>query len=526
MKRIVPVLLFLFVSEITWPQEMFAGWPYDCGKNQIIVLGGFQWGDADITPLRDSMMVWLNYGRDYPQGNRIQQIYDQHDFDRYSLESRQNINATGLLSCVIDTIDVKKNGSKYNTTVYWRILWSDPITHHLIQDYPMVTELKGYASERGAVNAIQRMPFKKDIDALYGGVYDHLKLWERPKCRILTVDKIEKGKAKSVTINHGAWQMTLKGMKFIVFVKSNNRWEKAGVLQCTQPTGRNTAECEVVKGGKEIQLAIEDQNEIVAIQCEEALARNTVEGIIERYQRKPEDIRAQKMHKCLLNEKDALIEYKPTMQIDEFTGENENVVQLLRDNVVSNLKNVSRINAYDGKKQLSIIKPDYIIKGEVLGIRYDKEERSLFPCKCVIWYRLTFVNPTTNETVISPIFTLIGSASDEPFAQNKALGKNRFCMSYLLNTYFPIISKVLTVDEMEKDKALAVTIGIGTGSDVSEDTRFTVYQQSSLAKWEVIGELMVVGSEAANAQCKVLKGGKDIFRAIEMGSTLYVISHK
>lgn len=101
-------------------------------------------------------------------------------------------------------------------------------------------------------------------------------------------------------------------------------------------------------------------------------------------------------------------------------------------------------------------------------------------------------------------------------------------MRRYIEAYFPLEARIVEAVDVKQGKVQTLYINLGTYSQVNPKTKFIVYELKKVGNDQVreqIGELRVEKVNGDNLSlCKVKKGAKEIYDAMQSGKELLVIS--
>lgn len=255
---------------------------------------------------------------------------------------------------------------------------------------------------------------------------------------------------------------------------------------------------------------------------------------------------------------------KEVVCIESFTYPSDigsNVVTSLRNKVIEGINAMDRVKLVDAesdpilrgererRSQESAINDEnsrmesmktlgakYVISGHIVSMEavrsVDSNGRVSYSGAVV--YQLKVYDLANGTIVATKDFNQSGLTGGVGSTKMEAIiGSFDFCklnMERFVDDVFKIVGKIEEMSEVKKDEAKAVYINLGEDRGIQKGQKFEVYTERQVVgrtTKKLIGELQVEAVEAGDLSlCKVKKGGKEIFAAINDRSVVTVVSKK
>ena len=136
-------------------------------------------------------------------------------------------------------------------------------------------------------------------------------------------------------------------------------------------------------------------------------------------------------------------------------------------------------------------------------------------------YVITMIKPNSKESSTSFMFTTRGnSMSGEADAIADACKMVKLSMTKMMEKVFPVVGKIVLIDNAKDDKALTVYINLGASNGIKKGQKFDVAIMKDVAGEQVaknIGTLTATEVSDTKTLCKVNSGEVDIFTSVNSG---------
>lgn len=176
----------------------------------------------------------------------------------------------------------------------------------------------------------------------------------------------------------------------------------------------------------------------------------------------------------------------------------------------------------------------YLIQGQIISMTASREKDSegKIYYKGDVSYTLKVIDPSNGTLKGTQTFKhngLTGSrgnTSDEAIL--KTLDYVKISMSDFVDEQFKMEGTIVQSGEVKKEKVKTVYIDLGKKRGVQESQKFVVFEEISIVgeiSRQEIGQLNVKEVlSAGRSLCKVTKGGDRIYKALQAGTPLIIVS--
>lgn len=131
------------------------------------------------------------------------------------------------------------------------------------------------------------------------------------------------------------------------------------------------------------------------------------------------------------------------------------------------------------------------------------------------------IKPNSKESSTSFMFTTRGnSMSGEADAIADACKMVKLSMTKMMEKVFPVVGKIVLIDNAKDDKALTVYINLGASNGIKKGQKFDVAIMKDVAGEQVaknIGTLTATEVSDTKTLCKVNSGEVEIFTSVNSG---------
>ena len=220
---------------------------------------------------------------------------------------------------------------------------------------------------------------------------------------------------------------------------------------------------------------------------------------------------------------------KANVLVENFTAEGgytDSDVRTLRENVIRALIKTMRVNVLDAENSKATDKQYTLVKGHLQKPAVssqtveDKGERFTLT-EVNLNYVITMIKPNSKESSTSFMFTTRGnSMSGEADAIADACKMVKLSMTKMMEKVFPVVGKIVLIDNAKDDKALTVYINLGASNGIKKGQKFDVAIMKDVAGEQVsknIGTLTATEVSDTKTLCKVNSGEVDIFSSVNSG---------
>lgn len=246
---------------------------------------------------------------------------------------------------------------------------------------------------------------------------------------------------------------------------------------------------------------------------------------------------------------------KYTIYADDFSSEVKipnRALTMIRLAFIDGIRNTNRVNIIDALaagRDLSLspledarrFRAEYLLKGNVLKReatddgsthrRYHSRENS-YKEKFVI--RLDLIRTSDGVSISTRNYEETGSASGKDATQYSALEYALINVPYemglFVENYFKVYGSILRIATAKRDKAKTVYINLGYDDPIKKGVRLEVVESGMLEGHSIekkVGEVRITEIMGPKISlCKVNKGEKNIYNALNEGKTLKLISRQ
>lgn len=512
MKRTLTLILMFVTCLATFAQQD------DPNSRRNLMVGSFS--GQRSSELRKAVLEDL-------VGTHRFNVYEESVYRNLPKEVREKIVLHGIVSGNVKSLKTekktwettasdgtKKTNSRWESEMEWSITITDPQTDKTITTKNF-TNYGSHSTERE----------KAELDALTLGnkIISFFENQYPVTTTIVTLDDVNKNKAKSATIAVGSKSSIYRGMEFDASIRTADKWKKIGELKIKEINSETQSTCNITSGGKEIKDAFEEGLEI-------SLTSHAIPSLLTIFTNKKIAPR--------------LGDIKPddnarrNILLGTVTG-NSSYTQDLHTQLTEALRTSHRAAIFsqseynkltDSQRAATTIHG--ILSGYVIDCsttseqleNFMKETYTLWTTK-VRWVA-SIVNPASGEMIYLTIRTGSGSSKESGSKSVEAALKNASAdIDDLLYQTFPLDGSIATLDEADKKKARTVTIDLGSKDAVYKGLTFAVFVQDATSEWENIGRLEITDIvDDGHSTCKVTKGGADIKKALEEGIPNRIVS--
>lgn len=225
-----------------------------------------------------------------------------------------------------------------------------------------------------------------------------------------------------------------------------------------------------------------------------------------------------------------------TVIVGDVSGKSAAVVKY---QIIYGLSTTTRVNIFDSRQYNKLPKEmqnaisvdaiftanvDSLVTRKVKTGTTDKNGKPETKWVSNCYVTLKVLDPKTNAPLATSKLTGYGSNLNKAEEAEDAATMT-ICndLNSFVDEYWPVRGEILTLNEVNGNKAKSVTINLGSSSSVYGNMQFSVFNPAN----ENLGELQMKEiSSSGKSVCKVTKGGENIKTAIENGAKLRVVSHK
>ena len=225
---------------------------------------------------------------------------------------------------------------------------------------------------------------------------------------------------------------------------------------------------------------------------------------------------------------------KANVLVEKFTAEGgytDSDIQTLRENVIRALVKTMRVNVLDTENCKATDKQYTLLKGHLQKPAVssqtveDKGERFTLT-EVNLNYVITMIKPNSQESSTSFMFTTRGnSMSGEADAIADACKMVKLSMTKMMEKVFPVVGKIVLIDNGKDGKALTVYIDLGASNGIKKGQKFDVAIMKDVAGEQVaknIGTLTAIEVSDTKTLCKVNSGEVDIFSSVNSSVDMVV----
>lgn len=171
----------------------------------------------------------------------------------------------------------------------------------------------------------------------------------------------------------------------------------------------------------------------------------------------------------------------------------------------------------------------YVISGVVMDYythRYFRTKDTKYPTfETLVTIMLTVYDLDAKEILQTKWFNLKGEGSSPEYADKNALSSLKQSAYYMIENNCKFVTGIASPGEDNgKGKLKTCTINAGEDWGVQKTDLFLVYRRKTNGDYEKIGKLKATEPAGHTSTCKVSSGGKDIYKALEDGETLMLLS--
>ncbi|MDD2960606.1 MAG: hypothetical protein PHR45_00795 [Muribaculaceae bacterium] len=264
---------------------------------------------------------------------------------------------------------------------------------------------------------------------------------------------------------------------------------------------------------------------------------------------------------CTINAQD--VSGKEVVCVQSFSHADNigtNYVEMLRNKVIEGMTKTNRFRLIDAEsdpvlkaesqrrtqesalnddnamlESIKTLGANYVLSGHVASItstrNVDSKGNVSYNSKVTFQLKVyelstgTVISNKTFEASSSSLFSLHKTQGD---AIVGAVDNADNPMKNFVDEVFKIQGAIVEISESKKDEAKKVYISIGSDKGILKGQKLDVYMEREVAgrkASKLIGELKVEAVEAGDLSfCKVTKGGKEIFEAVNEGKKVTVIT--
>ncbi|MDD2960607.1 MAG: hypothetical protein PHR45_00800 [Muribaculaceae bacterium] len=264
---------------------------------------------------------------------------------------------------------------------------------------------------------------------------------------------------------------------------------------------------------------------------------------------------------CTINAQD--VSGKEVICVQSFSHSDNigtNYVEMLRNKVIEGLTNTNRFRLIDAEsdpvlkaesqrrtqesalnddnamlESIKTLGANYVLSGHIASITSTRsvdskgnvsyDSKVAFQLKVYELSTGTVISNKSFEVSSSSLFTSHKTQGDAVVA---AIDSAEYPMKDFVDEVFKIQGSIVEISESKKDEAKKVYISIGSDKGILKGQKLDVYMEREVAgrkASKMIGELKVEAVEAGDLSfCKVTKGGKEIFKAVNEGNKVTVIT--
>ena len=213
---------------------------------------------------------------------------------------------------------------------------------------------------------------------------------------------------------------------------------------------------------------------------------------------------------------------KANVVVEKFTSKgsfSEDEINSLRRKVILSLASTERVNVVSEEEVTSEDNNVFFIKGllyapSIQSSKVKDKGQTLNLTEAEINYIITAYDPSTQKHLSSYRFSSRGiSEQGQSDAISSALDLARPKMKNFVEDAFPVVGKIIQVDETKKNEAVSVFISLGSNDGIKKKQKFAVNVVKYIAGEafaKEIGTLTATEVGETKTLCTVNKGGEAI----------------